>query len=137
MFEWKAEYSRNIKEIDDQHKNLLKIGNKLHQMMKLKKHEDNYDEIMEILNELRDYTRYHFDCEEKLLEEHGYEDIFLHKFQHKFFLKKLEELELGDVDEDQISVTMELLVFVSDWIVEHILKTDGEYVEFLNSKGVY
>ncbi|PAB58423.1 bacteriohemerythrin [Anaeromicrobium sediminis] len=136
MFTWKEEYSCNIKSIDDQHKELLKIGSSLYEMVRLKKHEDNYDELVQILNELKDYTLYHFQAEEKLMEEYGYEELFLHKFEHKSFLKKLEGLELDELDEKQFDMTMDLIVFVANWIEQHILKSDLKYKEFFNSKGI-
>ncbi|MCT4594646.1 MAG: bacteriohemerythrin [Anaeromicrobium sp.] len=136
MFSWKDEYSCNVKRVDDQHRELLRIGNTLYEMVRLKKHEDNYDELVRVLNELKEYTIYHFQTEEKLMEEYGYEDLFMHKFEHKSFLKKLEGLELNELDEKQFEVTMDLIVFVANWIEQHILKSDKKYKEFFNSKGI-
>lgn len=136
MFKWKEEYSCEIKTIDDQHKKLLELGSNLYEMVKLKKHEDNYDELVHILSELKDYTIYHFEEEENLMEKHGYEDLILHKFEHKSFLKKLEKVDLMEIDEKQFDVIMDLIVFVANWVEAHILKTDLKYKEFLISKGV-
>ena len=69
MFEWKENFSVNIKNIDDQHRELFRIGNSLYNIISIKDGIDRYDEIMKELYEMKDYAIYHFDYEEKLMAE--------------------------------------------------------------------
>ncbi|WP_053955134.1 bacteriohemerythrin [Inediibacterium massiliense] len=137
MFEWRDEYSCEVGEIDKQHRQLLQIGSKLYGILTLKDSEDRYDEIMEVLHELSDYTVYHFDYEEKLMEQHGYENIKSHKRQHKSFVNKVIQLQNQDIEEKQKRITLEMIKFIADWIENHILVTDHKYKEFFHEKGVY
>ncbi|WP_129599585.1 bacteriohemerythrin [Anaerophilus nitritogenes] len=136
MFEWRDEYSCEVGEIDHQHRTLLQIGSKLYSILTLKDSEDRYDEIMEVLKELKNYTIYHFDYEEKLMEQYGYEDIKTHKRQHKSFVNKVIQLENQDIEEKQKKITLEMITFIADWIENHILVTDQKYKEFFHTKGV-
>ena len=67
-FEWKDEYRTGIEVIDKQHKHLMEIGARIFDLANADDGYDRYDDIMEVLNELRDYTIYHFGYEEKLME---------------------------------------------------------------------
>jgi hemerythrin-like metal-binding domain len=135
-FEWKDSYKVNVTEIDKQHKRLFEIGEKISELVMLKNEYDHYDEIMEILEELKDYTLYHFDFEEKLMEQYGFADLETHKIEHIFMVKKLQRLQRKDIDANQSQATIDLVAFVSDWITSHILKTDMKYRVFFNDKGV-
>ncbi|QZY55043.1 bacteriohemerythrin [Crassaminicella profunda] len=137
MFEWKSDYKVHIAEIDQQHKKLLQIGGRLVDLLKLKDDIDHYDEIIEILRELREYTEYHFAHEEKLLEKYGYQQLRIHKRQHKSFVNKIIQLENQDIDEKQKGIELHMIEFLANWIENHILKTDHEYEDFLHEKDVY
>lgn len=137
MFKWKDDFSVNIDSIDKQHRELFKIGNSLYNIVSIKDGLDRYDEIMEALYEMRDYAIYHFDYEEKLMEENGYPSFKGHRNQHLAFIDKVRSIEDRDVDEKQKEIGMELIIFIANWIENHILKSDMEYKEFLNNKGIF
>lgn len=134
MFTWKDSYSLGIKDIDMQHKRLLEIGMDLFELMssKERRQSDKYDEIMESLHQLKEYTIYHFDFEEELLKKSGYKELDDHIAEHSDFIAKLDDLEDQDIDTFQNKVTMELIDYVAKWIGSHILDTDKKYVPFLN-----
>lgn len=131
MFKWKDNYSLDIPVIDTQHKQLLKIGTKLFLMMSDKdtRKSDKYDEIMEVIHELKEYTIYHFDFEEKLFEESNYEDTVEHIREHNTFIDKITEIETSDIDAFQNMISMDLIAFIASWIEKHILESDMAYVE--------
>lgn len=62
---------------------------------------DQYDTIHKLLKELHDYTVYHFETEEELMERHDFIGLGSHRFQHKIFVKKLEEIDLEELDLNQ------------------------------------
>lgn len=128
MFEWDDKLSVEISEIDDQHKNLLRIGRDLVNVLETSTDGlDQYDEIKNLLQELHSYTVYHFTSEEELMEKANFIDLPSHRFQHKLFVKKLEEVDLDEIDQDQSGYTMDLLDFIANWITNHILKIDTQY----------
>jgi len=135
-FEWKDSYSVNVAEIDKQHRKMFEIGGRISDLVLANDGYDHYDEIMSILQELTEYTVYHFDFEEKLMEQHGYKDLDSHKFEHIFLTKKISKLQGKDIDTDQKNATVDLIAFVSDWIAGHILQTDMKYKDHFNSVGI-
>lgn len=137
MFKWKESFSCNIKEIDNQHKTLFDLGQKIYNIVSLNDGYDHYDEILNTISELQNYTVYHFNYEEKLMEDYNYPDIENHKKQHKAFIHKVANLDEEYIDEHQKKISMDLLVFILDWIGNHILKSDMNYKDFLNKKGVF
>ncbi len=134
---WKENYSCNIKEIDNQHKKLFEIGDSIFNLVNLKDGIDRYDEIIEIVEKLKDYAVYHFQYEEKLMKEHGYLGLDYHSKEHDEFVKKIIEFDHQDIDNGQKKVTLDLVLFVADWVEKHILGIDMQYKDFLNDKGVY
>ena len=85
---------------------------------------DKYDQIMRILQELREYTIKHFTDEEAYMESIDYPALFIQKAQHKSFVEKLEELDHMNLDEDQDKIIEDLLTFLTDWLINHIMKVD-------------
>lgn len=137
MFKWKDDFSVNIEKINDQHQELFKIGTELYTLVSAKDGIDRYDEIIAVISRLADYTIEHFTYEEGLMKIHGYEDFDNHKKQHDAFVSKIKSIKAEDVDVKQRKIGMDLIVFIANWIENHILVTDMEYKNYLNSKGVY
>lgn len=135
-FEWKDTYCVNVAGVDKQHKKMFKIGGAISDLVLARDQYDHYDEIMDILQELKDYTLYHFDYEEKLMEKYGYKELESHKIEHIFMIKKLQRIQNKDIDTNQKEATVDLIAFVSDWIAGHILKTDMRYKEYFNEEGI-
>lgn len=137
MFKWKEDFSVNVQMIDDQHKELFKLGTELYTLVSAKDGIDRYDEIMVVIGRLSDYTVEHFDYEEGVMKDNNYDNFDEHKRQHDAFVSKIQSIKAEDVDVRQRKIGMDLIVFVSNWIENHILVTDMKYKEFLNEKGVF
>jgi hemerythrin len=135
-FEWKDAYSVNVAEIDKQHKKMFEIGRRISDLVLAKDEFDHYDEIMDILKELTEYTIYHFGYEERLMKQHGYKELDSHQFEHVFLTKKIIKLQEKDIDTNQKGATIDLIAFVSDWIAGHILQTDMKYRDYFKAMGV-
>ena len=86
-------------------------------------------------NFLVNYTLTHFSSEEKLMTAHGYPEFAHHKAEHAALIKKVQELG-KKLQEGQISLTIEMSDFLSDWVKNHILKEDKAYIPFFKSKNV-
>lgn len=124
MLEWKEEYAIGVPEIDDQHKNLFEIGNKIYDLLENYVLEDKYDKIIPIVEGLKRYTKFHFESEEYYMLQNKYPKYFSQKVEHDDFIKKIEEVELQDIDEDQDKYLRELMLFIFDWIIQHIIQKD-------------
>lgn len=135
MFKWQEIFSCGIQEIDRQHQRLFEIGRKIYETATLNDECDHYDELAQTLDELIEYTKYHFDYEEKLMEKYNYPGYAVHKIEHAFFIKKVLKIADKDFEENQNQTMMEIVHFVADWITGHILDTDMKYKECLAKNG--
>lgn len=129
MLKWKDDYLLGIEKIDEQHKELFRIAESAYSLLKSEYFVDKYNRIIEIVEELRDYTVFHFQEEEKYMMSIKYKKFFSHKMEHDNFIKKLNEVDLKAMDENQDKYIMELLEFVVNWISEHIFVTDFKIVD--------
>ncbi len=132
MFKWSENYATGIREIDMQHRKLVDIGAKLEDMLNTGDSVDYYDYILETLEELKDYTEYHFSYEEKKMEENGYEDLEQHRMEHLYFVKRIDRLSMQDIDSHQLGVITETLSFLAKWLFSHILNADMKYVSCIS-----
>jgi hemerythrin len=120
----KEEYKLGIPNIDLEHEKLFEIGERTYQLLKDPYAMDKYDKIVELIHELRDYTAYHFKNEEDYMESINYKRIFTQKMDHANFIKKLDEINLVKIDENQDEAIMGILTFLNHWLTSHILEKD-------------
>jgi hemerythrin len=132
LLNWSDSYSVNVRELDTQHKKLIELINELHDGMKLGKGKEASGKV---LNELVTYTGFHFKSEEKLFEKYGFPETIKHKRQHDDLVEQVMTFKKS-FDEGHGVVTVDLMVFLKNWLTNHILNTDKNYSQFLNSKGV-
>jgi hemerythrin len=129
LFHWKTDYEVGIAIIDDQHKVLVHLINKLHHLIETTLEQASFEAL---LQELFDYTRYHFTTEEQLMEDAGYpnDEIERHKKQHQRFVVELNgtQTDLETLTKDDAVIIQNFLV---NWLKNHILKVDMDLAEFL------
>lgn len=124
MFKWKEDYSIGVELIDSQHEELFNIANKAYDLLKNDFFTDKYDKIIEILEELKEYTIFHFKTEEEFMLNKKYKKFFSHKIEHDNFMQKINDVDLKKVDQEQQKHLMDILEFVVQWINQHILERD-------------
>lgn len=127
MIEWRDEFSVGNNEIDTQHKKLFQIAGKAYTLLKDDLVTDKYDQIISILQELKDYTVYHFSFEEEYMKSLGYKRLLSHKVLHDDFIERINNVNLNAIDENQSKYILETLDFIVSWIGEHILGNDKLY----------
>lgn len=132
LIEWRPEFDVGVEEVNRQHQRLISIANELH---RLSLRDDDEYGIKRVIGALANYTRTHFRYEELLLERHGYGDLVEHKRKHAKLIADV--LNFGKRVERGEPVVDELLEFVKNWLVNHILKSDMAYRDHLNSRGVF
>ncbi|HHT88947.1 MAG TPA: hemerythrin family protein [Clostridiales bacterium] len=126
MYEMKPEYYTGIDFIDEEHKKLFEIANTVYYLLIDEFIPDKYDYIMGVINELKDYAKYHFAHEEEYMKEIKFRKMLSHKVAHDDFIEKISQYDADIVDENQKEALLELLDFLTTWLVEHILKQDKE-----------
>lgn len=122
--EFTEEYLIGIELIDREHEELFRIVGKASQLIKSYDFSSGYDRIMDILNELKNYTVEHFRDEEEYMESIGYEGLAAQKRAHEAFVERLETIDLDRIENDPQEYLQELLEFLLGWLINHILNAD-------------
>ena len=129
MIQWTEEYRVGVDFIDEQHQKLFEIAGRAFDLMKDDFALDKYDKIVEIIGELKDYTKFHFEAEEAYMEEIGYPKIFSHKVKHEELINELNGIDFEQVDMNQDEYIVSLLELVVNWIDKHIKQVDQRIPE--------
>jgi len=132
LLSWSPNYSVSIKEIDKQHMKLVELVNELHDGMKAGK---GKEVLGIVLSELVKYTAFHFSYEEQLFNKYSYPETGTHKRQHKDLVDQVMDYKTS-FESGKSVLSMDIMNFLKDWLVNHIAGSDKKYSSFLNSKGV-
>lgn len=129
---WDESISVHVELFDNHHKKLIYLINQLFHAMEKGEGDSS---LMTILDELVRYTEYHFTAEEKAFKTYDYADVESHKKQHRLFVAKAKELQKG-MEEGSAVLSNEVLDFLQDWVVNHIIKVDSKYSQLLKDKKI-
>ncbi len=130
--QWNDGFSVGIKTFDDQHKKLFEIINRFHAGILERKRKEA---LGNLLGELMEYIKIHFEAEETEMKAHGYPDYEQHKKEHDEFLEKVNNFECRYRAGEEI-LTVEVLGSLVEWLDTHLNGTDKLYTPFLQQKGV-
>ncbi len=130
--EWSEKLKIGIKEIDEQHQMLFKIANTVFDMIG---QNPTKDQLAEVIGQLLDYTVYHFSTEEKYFGEFKYDKSEEHTAYHNSFETKVLELQ-NKYPDNNLELAIEIADFLENWLVEHIMHSDKEYVECFKLHGL-
>lgn len=133
LLEWGKKYSIGLDEIDGEHKILIGLINKLY-----KSYGNTSDKrkTRKIIDELLDYTIYHFGTEEEYFEKFDYPGKKNHIAQHKIFINKIKDFKEKFKAGTDTAIGFDIIDFLMKWFVNHILKVDVKYVETFKEHGV-
>lgn len=124
MLIWKDDYAIGVDIIDAQHQHLFEIGNAAYQILKDDFCIDKYDGVVQVIQDLREYTKFHFKTEEEYMLKINYNKYFSQKVEHDDFIQKIEEINLNEIDEDPKKYIEDILAFIFEWTLDHILQKD-------------
>ncbi len=124
MYEMKDDYFTGIGFIDKEHAKLFHICNEAYELLTNEFIPDKYDYILSVVQELKDYTKYHFQHEEEYMISIGYKRLLSQKVDHTDFIEKLDQFDTSKIDENQKDSLLELLSFLNEWLIGHIYKKD-------------
>ena len=128
-YEFTKDYHTGIDFIDEEHAKLFEIANRAYDLLTNQFVTDKYDAIVAVLEELRDYTKYHFNHEEEYMKSINYSKRFSQLHQHTQFINKLESYNLKEIDVNQQEGLLEILDFLALWLQGHIKGMDKKIGE--------
>ncbi len=128
---WEDSYSIGIEEIDNQHKKLFDLVNKLYD---LEENANIKEEMRDILYAFSDYTKVHFRDEEKYMASIGYPELEEHKEIHQHIIESLSDIIHTPASLGIIKTKMR--VVAKRILIEHIVGTDNKIALYQANKTV-
>ncbi len=122
FFDWKDSMSVGNQVIDTDHRKLIQYINEMQEAM-MAGH--GRDIVGTILNRLVAYTHEHFAREELIWKGGHYAGLEKHKKEHTDLLKTVNEFK-AKFDKGTVTLSVEVMSFLRDWLKNHILKSDKE-----------
>lgn len=132
IVEWSQSMSVGIAKIDEQHSQLIKLMGELDDAVRKN---EAADAVEDILTNLFNYAQIHFALEEELFRKHKYPEMALHELEHQRFIAKAFAFK-EKLNAKKPGLSLELLNFLSSWVLNHIELTDKRYSKYLNDCGV-
>ena len=131
IFPWDKNFETGIDEIDEQHKVIVTLLNKLANNLT----QEEVFKIEDTFNQLAQYADYHFKCEEKIWQKYIKDDTLLiaHNKKHSSFLPKVLKLKEKNKDKEFSEIIEEILLFLIRWLAFHIIDEDKKLALIINS----
>ena len=133
LITWSGQLLVGVEEIDQQHQKLVQLINSLHNHMLAG---DASEIIDKVLDRIIQYTGFHFETEEKLMQAFDYPDSVAHRSEHSDLVNTALTLQ-QKLRNGNGHITMETMHFLQDWLQHHILGSDKKFASYLNAKGVH
>ena len=135
-FAFTDEFRTQIPLVDKEHETLFDLVRQTYELVHDEFRVDKFDDIIEIIEELRDYTIKHFADEEQYMKSINYDGLPEQVAAHTAFVEKLNAIDFDEIDRDQEDALDKLIKFLLNWLVQHILKVDKKmpYIEEAASK---
>ena len=122
IFRWSDGFKIGVREIDEQHERLVALLNRLarHHTTKAPG-----EDLYRVFDELVSYATYHFATEERVMREAGVSEQHaeLHRRAHQEFATKVVAARRS-AETSSPDVTGDALIFVTNWLIHHILGVD-------------
>lgn len=122
--EFSEDFLVGIELIDAEHRELFRIIDKAYHLVKNQVSKENLDEMIEVLGQLKNYTKEHFQDEEEYMESIHYDGLEAQKRSHAAFISRLEEVTPEKLDKNPQRYMESLIEFLLEWLIYHILQTD-------------
>lgn len=132
--EWSDQLSVGVAVFDEEHKNLIRMINELHDSIAAGI--DDSD-LRRVADHLVEHAMMHFRHEEMYFCEAAYPAAEEHAALHENFKQRVFAYRERIGREDTVVLAAELMVFLRDWLADHVLIEDKKYGVYLNTAGIY
>lgn len=129
--EWTQRLSVGVAPMDDAHKRLIELMNRLHELCI---GGEDKAEIRRALKALGDFTVRHFREEEAYMQSIAFPGLSTHKHIHAKLLAQLGE-HVNAFEAHPGPLPNQFFTFLKVWLTAHIMGIDGKYGEHARAKG--
>ena len=133
LMEWGPKLSVGITAFDTEHQRLVTMVNDLFDAVNAGKGKDRLGPILDLLI---GYTVTHFQHEEREMKRLGYPAFDKHKAEHDALTQQVSDVQRKFASGATAALSIEVMNFLKNWLIKHIMGTDKSYTAFLNSKGL-
>ena len=131
FFQWTDAMSVGIRKIDVHHRTMLSFINDAYRAARNPR---SAGAMKQVLVNLADYAKVHCSYEERLLEEYGYPLTQDHANEHRDFEQEIQKLSY-EFKTNRKKASVEICVFLKNWLINHMLKSDKACLAFAVQKG--
>ncbi len=121
--QWTESLSVGAARMDAHHRKLIELINRLFDAMS----GDATKTVETVLDDLLDYTRYHFSEEEALLQACGFPGFDEHRTIHRDMIRDVQAMRQRYLENPAGVPAGEALDFLSKWLMRHIIGKDLRY----------
>lgn len=129
---WSEAFRVNIEEVDRQHIGLFDAMNQLYLAIQ---RGSGADQVQQQLDRLVALAKQHLLDEERLMERGGYSDLIAHKEVHVKLLQDLAR-HLASFADGEPDADLNIVMFLKNWLIDHIFRVDKQYVSELHAAGI-
>ena len=132
---WKQDYSVGVKEIDLQHQRFVDLMNQTYDTLYK---DESKEKIINLVEEIFSHGALHFHTEEGYFDKFNYPNTDEHKRAHLNLLNQTTSFKtrIGS-ESDYKKAVSDLIDFLENWLVEHMLTHDKKYTKFFNDNGLF
>ncbi len=123
IFPWNEKFDTGHVQIDEQHRTLAKLVNRLARALT----EKDYSVVSSVFDDLARYAHLHFMDEEGVWLQYFDEDdpwFSSHQHSHDSFLPKVNELQLAHSDRPLHEIIENIMQYLIRWLAFHIVGED-------------
>lgn len=132
LYQWDSRYDLGIEIINREHQKLFSTMNKI---IDLTSKESNQEQLVLVIDELIDYSEYHFQSEERILTRHQYPEIKEHQGEHEMF-REIVILFKKQFLSGKALLQIDIFNYLANWFAHHVQVTDRKYASFFKDNGI-
>jgi hemerythrin len=126
---WTQNLSVRDETIDNQHKHLFAIINRL---IQVRKQGAVWQQVLEVINELVAYSTFHFESEDEFMLKSDYPLFISHRKYHMAYMKKVDEF-ISDFEKQKQELPESMLRFLRDWWINHVSIEDQQIARHIRN----
>lgn len=133
FFEWDSALDVNVEAMNQQHKILISMMDKLYTQNSANA---SKEQLIESIDELFAFVIKHFGEEEAFMASINFPNLEAHKKLHQNLLNDLKTLGNDFKQSNEEKVGSEFIIFLKFWLSTHIMGIDNKYGVYAKQMGL-
>jgi len=136
FFEWQDSYLTGVSRLDGHHLKLVALINNLYTDALGETDTGRKQPLIgKTLEELIDYSYYHFAAEEDLMLTYEYPGYMPHKEEHDQFKLEVKNM-IRKHQAGNLAWVLPILSYLKDWLIIHVVNTDKQYEAYFSKRDI-